>query len=168
MRLFNPTLAERPQLIVLNKLDLPQAQEIWPRLQESLAETGSPILAISAVTGENLRQLLYDVKGQLDGLPDPAETEEAEQLPTLTPVDDERSFRVTRLGEDMWQVEGIEIERVAQMTNWDYYEAGMRFQRILSAMGISAILRDQGVQDGDTVVIGETELVWGFENALGE
>lgn len=168
MRLFNPTLAKRPQLIVLNKVDLPQAQEIWPRLQESLEETGTPILAISAVTGENVQQLLYEVKGQLDGLPDHAEMEEAEELPTLTPVEDERSFRVTRLEDDIWQVEGIEIERVAQMTNWDYYEAGLRFQRILSAMGISDTLRDQGVQDGDTVVIGETELVWGYENALGE
>ncbi len=168
MQLFNPTLADRPQLIVLNKLDLPQAREIWPRLQEALAETGCPMLAISAVTGENVQQLLYEVKAQLESLPKPADTDEAEELPTLAPVEDERSFRVTRLEDDMWQVEGIEIERVAQMTNWDYYEAGLRFQRILSAMGISDTLREQGVQDGDTVVIGGTELVWGYENALGE
>lgn len=168
IRLFNPTLADRPQIIVLNKLDLPQAREIWPRLQEALAESGCPMFAISAVTGENVQQLLYEVKGQLERLPDPAETDEAEGLPTLAPVEDERSFRVTRLEADMWQVQGVEIERVAQMTNWDYYEAGLRFQRILSAMGISDTLREQGVQDGDTVVIGETELVWGYENALGE
>ena len=168
MRLFNPTLAERPQIIVLNKLDLPQAREIWPRLQEALAESGSPMFAISAVTGENVQQLLYEVKGQLERLPDPAETDEAGELPTLAPVEDERSFRVTRLEEDLWQVQGVEIERVAQMTNWDYYEAGLRFQRILSAMGISDTLREQGVRDGDTVVIGGTELVWGYENALGE
>lgn len=168
MQLFNPTLADRPQLIVLNKLDLPQAREIWPRLQEALAETGCPMLAISAVTGENVQQLLYEVKAQLESLPKPADTDEAEELPTLAPVEDERSFRVTRLEDDMWQVEGVEIERVAQMTNWDYYEAGLRFQRILSAMGISDTLREQGVQDGDTVVIGGTELVWGYENALGE
>ncbi len=168
MRLFNPTLADRPQIIVLNKLDLPQAREIWPGLQEALAETGSPMLAISAVTGENVQQLLYDVKEQLERLPDPVETAEAEELPTLAPVEDERSFRVTRLEADLWQVQGVEIERVAQMTNWDYYEAGLRFQRILSAMGISDTLREQGVQDGDTVVIGATELVWGYENALGE
>lgn len=168
MQLFNPTLADRPQLIVLNKLDLPQAREIWPRLQEAMAETGCPMLAISAVTGENVQQLLYEVKAQLESLPNPADTDEAEELPTLAPVEDERSFRVTRLEDDMWQVEGIEIERVAQMTNWDYYEAGLRFQRILSAMGISDTLREQGVQDGDTVVIGGTELVWGYENALGE
>ena len=168
MMLFNPTLAKRPQLIVLNKIDLPQARENWPRLQEALADTGNPFFAISAVTGENVQQLLYEVKTQLDRLPAQVETEAVEELPTLSPEEDERSFQVTRLEDELWLVEGVAIERVAQMTNWDYYEAGLRFQRVLSAMGISDALRKQGVQDGDTVQIGGIELVWGFENALGE
>lgn len=168
MMLFNPTLAKRPQLIVLNKIDLPQARENWPRLQEALADTGNPFFAISAVTGENVQQLLYEVKTQLDRLPAQVETEAVEELPTLSPEEDERSFQVTRLENELWLVEGVAIERVAQMTNWDYYEAGLRFQRVLSAMGISDALRKQGVQDGDTVQIGGIELVWGFGNALGE
>lgn len=168
MMLFNPTLAKRPQLIVLNKIDLPQARDIWPRLQEALADTGNPFFAISAVTGENVQQLLYEVKTQLDRLPAQVETEAVEELPTLSPEEDERSFQVTRVEDELWLVEGVAIERVAQMTNWDYYEAGLRFQRVLSAMGISDALRKQGVQNGDTVQIGGIELVWGFENALGE
>ncbi len=168
MMLFNPTLAKQPQLVVLNKLDLPQARAKWPLLQEELADAGNPIFAISAVSGENVQQLLYDVKTLLDGLPAPVATEEVEELPTLSPTEDERSFQVTRLDDGLWQVEGVAIERVAQMTNWDYYEAGMRFQRILSAMGISDSLRKLGVQDGDTVQIGVIELVWGYENAVGE
>ncbi|MDE0196753.1 MAG: GTPase ObgE, partial [Caldilineaceae bacterium] len=168
MMLFNPMLAKRPQMIVLNKIDLPQAREILPRLQEALAATDSPFFAISAVTGENVQQLLYEVKAQLDRLPATIPTEEVEELPTLSPAEDERSFQVTRLEEDLWRVEGVAIERVAQMTNWDYYESGLRFQRILGAMGISNALREQGVRDGDTVQIGVVELVWGFENALGE
>ena len=168
MTLFNPTLAEHPQLIVLNKIDLPQAQEVWPRIQEKLAETGNPQLTISAVTGENVQQLLYQVKSLLDTLPAPVDAESADALPTLSPEQDEHAFRVARLEDDLWLVEGIAIERVAQMTNWDYYEAGLRFQRILSAMGITDSLRKQGVQDGDRVQIGTIELVWGYENALGE
>ena len=115
-----------------------------------------------------MQQLLYEVKSQLERLPAPVEMEEVEELPTLSPEEDERSFQVTRLEDDLWLVEGVAIERAAQMTNWEYYEAGLRFQRILSAMGISETLRKQGVQDGHTVQIGEVALVWGFENALGE
>jgi len=53
------------------------------------------------------------------------------------------------------------------MTNWNYYEAGLRFQRILEAMGISQALATAGVAEGDMVIIGDTELVWGDqEDAL--
>ncbi len=54
------------------------------------------------------------------------------------------------------------------MTNWDYYEAAMRFQRILRAMGITEALGTAGVVEGDRVQIGSLELVWGYDNAFGE
>jgi GTP-binding protein len=49
------------------------------------------------------------------------------------------------------------------MTNWDYYEAALRFQRILEAMGITQALLEAGIQEGDPVVIGDNELSWGEE-----
>jgi GTP-binding protein len=58
-------------------------------------------------------------------------------------------------------VRGKRIERVVKMTNWDYYEAALRFQRILEAMGITQALEEGGVQEGDTVIIGDVELTWG-------
>ncbi|MCB0074964.1 MAG: Obg family GTPase CgtA, partial [Caldilineaceae bacterium] len=67
-----------------------------------------------------------------------------------------------------WLVEGVAIERAARMTNWDYYEAAMRFQRILKAMGIADALRDAGIAEGDTVHIAEVELIWGYDNAFEE
>jgi GTP-binding protein len=76
---------------------------------------------------------------------------------------DEKAFQIHRLDDDQWQVAGIAIERAAQMTNWDYYEASMRFQRILRAMGITDALAEAGVEDGDTVQIGPVELVWGYD-----
>ena len=55
---------------------------------------------------------------------------------------------------------GVAIERAAAMTHWDYYEAIMRFQRILAALSITDALRDEGVHEGDLVRIGNTELTW--------
>jgi GTP-binding protein len=54
------------------------------------------------------------------------------------------------------------------MTNWDYYEAALRFQRILTALGVTEALRVAGIEDGNTVRIGNIELVWGYDNAFGE
>ncbi len=59
--------------------------------------------------------------------------------------------------------QGAAIERFAQMTNWDYYEAARRFQKVLEASGINAALKARDIQDGDTVVIGEMELEWSHD-----
>jgi GTP-binding protein len=167
MALFNPVLLDKPQLVVFNKMDLPSAQAYWPEFEAAITARNYPVMSISAVAHQNLQELLYQVQGMLDALP----AEEAvieEPLPEITPAEDESAFEVYQLDDAVWYVEGAAIERTAQMTNWEYYEAGMRFQRILDAMGISAVLRKKGVKDGDTVRIGDIELVWGYENAFGE
>lgn len=164
--LFNPALAERPQIVVLNKLDLPHARAQWPAVQSAMEARGLPHMAISAATGEHVQELLARVQAMLDELPPVEETAPAEEWVEIEAPADEKAFAVHKLGEGAWLVEGVAIERAAQMTNWDYYEAAMRFQRILRAMGITEALRAAGVAEGDTVQIGDIELVWGFDNAF--
>lgn len=165
--LFNPALLDKPQLVVLNKMDLPQAQALWPQVERTIGERGLPVMHISAATQQNVQQLLYRVAAMLEALPTEPEPR-LETLPEITPQEDEKAFQVYRLADDKWYVEGIAIERAAQMTNWNYYESALRFQRILRAMGITEALRTAGVREGDTVRIGEVELEWGYENAFGE
>ncbi len=167
LELFKPGLQNKPQLVVLNKMDLPSAQEHWPAVEAAMQERGYPVMAISAATHQNLDPLLSHLQTMLDALPK-EEIVEEEILPEITPATDTKAFAVYKLGDDVWWIEGVEIERIAQMTKWNYYEAGMRFQRILRAMGISDALRDGGIQDGDTVRIGDVELIWGYENAFGD
>jgi GTP-binding protein len=57
-------------------------------------------------------------------------------------------------------VRGKRIERAAEMTYWELDEAVARFQRILELLGIYQALREAGVQEGDSVRIGEYELEW--------
>jgi GTP-binding protein len=165
LRLFNPGLVNKPQLVVLNKMDLPSAREIWPAVKEKIEAQGLPVMAISAVTGENVQQMLYHIQEILDAQPVQEEIP-VEELVEIAPELDEKVFYIQRLEDDLWLVEGTAIERAAQMTNWDYYEAAMRFQRILRAMGIVEALREAGVQEGDRVQIADLELIWGYENAF--
>ena len=67
-----------------------------------------------------------------------------------------------------WCVQGAAIERFAQMTNWDYYEAARRFQKVLEAAGINKALTKAGVEDGDTVVIGELSLEWSHDQVRAQ
>jgi len=167
LSLFNPELIDKPQLVVFNKMDLPDAQEQWPSFEQTIKERQYPVMSISAAAHQNLQELLYAVREMLEAIP-VEEVVVEETLPEITPTEDENNFQVYPLGDDVWFVEGVSIERIAQMTNWDYYESTMRFQRILDAMGISKVLRAEGVKDGDTVRIGDVELVWGYDNAYGE
>ncbi len=167
LTLFNPALADRPQIVAFNKMDLPDAQAAWPEAERAITEFGLPVLSISAVTRENVETLLYRVQAMLDELP-PQEDPFESELPEITPGEDESIFTIQRVDDETWRVHGIAIERAAQMTNWDYYEAAMRFQRILRAMGVVEALREAGVEEGDTVQIDELELVWGYDNAFGE
>ena len=166
LELFNPLLADKPQIVALNKIDLPEVAELWPQIKAELQARGvQEPMAISALAGQGIQPRLRRVVTMLDELPEPAAL--AEEMVVFRPEIDEDFFEIQREGGDItgsctrWRVSGVRIERAAAMTNWDYYESGLRFQRILDVMGISKALNKAGVEDGDVVAIGETELVWG-------
>jgi len=168
LTLFNPILIDKPQLVVFNKMDLPHAQEKWPAVEQALQARNLPVMAISAATRENVKEMLRQLRTMLDALPPIVEPEE-DILPEIAlGAEDDKSFQIYNLGDHVWMVEGEAIERAENKIQWDYYESAMRFQRILKAMGIIDALRAAGVQEGDTVRINEIELVWGYENAFGE
>ena len=164
--LFNPLLADKPQIVVLNKMDLPEVQAMWPSVREALRGRGvEQPLAISAATGENVQWLMGRALTLLDDLPEVRrDARAAPGIAVFRPEKDEDSFDVER-EDDRWRVTGVRIERAAAMTNWDYYEAQLRFQRILEAMGVSQALEEAGVDEGDVVMIGSKELIWGEQES---
>ncbi|MFQ6059083.1 MAG: GTPase ObgE [Anaerolineae bacterium] len=158
MALFSSHLAEKPQIVVLNKMDLPQARSIWPQVEKEIRRRDTPVASISALTGEGVRSLLHRVADLLESLPE--EEPALEEVPVLRPLEGEEGFRVVREGEGLFRVEGRRVERAAAMTDWDNEEAVARFQRVVAAMGVTAALEEAGVQKGDTVCIGQVELEW--------
>jgi GTP-binding protein len=157
LALFDPDLAEKPQLVVLNKMDLPMAQNRWPEVKKAVSGHDFEVFAMSAVAKEGLQEVLSRAAALLAELPAAPPTVE---VPVFQPDDkDDNSFDILR-EPDGWRVAGRGIERAAAMTYWEYEEAVMRFQRILEALGIRSALEDAGVKTGDTVYIGDRELEW--------
>lgn len=157
LALYSERLADKPQIVVLNKADLPDAQVMLDLLHETLGT--DEIVMISAVTGEGVSELLRQVIATLDALP-PEEVDE--ELFVFRPLDEreDRSYTVTQIGPDTYRLAGQEIERLAAMTDWNNYEAVDRFDRILAARGITRYMDDLGVEAGCTVMIGDVELEW--------
>ncbi len=156
LALFDPDLAKKPQIVAVNKMDLDDVQNRWKEIQQQLKKKGLSPIAISAVAGTNLRNLLYKTWEILNKTPIPV-SEMA--VPVYHPQADPREFEIRRLP-DGWRISGVSIERAAAMTYWDNDASIRRFQRILETLGIDEALRNAGVKEGDTVSIGEYELEW--------
>lgn len=156
LSLFDPDLAHKPQIVAINKMDLPDVQNRRSELAKALKKHGYEAMAISAVTGENVRNLLYRAAQILEESPS---VQPAENIPVYRPEADPRQFSIEQRP-DGWQVKGEAIERAASMTYWEYSQSVRRFQRILQSLGIEDALRKAGIKNGDTVFIGEYELEW--------
>ena len=169
LALFSPQLAAKPQIVALNKMDLPDVRATWPGIAARLKELGviEP-LAISAAAGEGVKDVLRRAADLLAETPAPwletaeeaAAAQPAARQPIAVAPPEDKSFTIARDQDGAYHVHGPYIERVVKMTQWEYYDAVMRFQRILEALGITEALRAKGIQEGNTVRIGEMELEW--------
>ena len=157
LALYDIALEEKPQLVVLNKMDLPDAVAWEPILEEEIVKAGYPFCSVSAVSGLGMREMLYRVKQLLDEVEVPEPVLEEQVI--IRPTEDE-SFYIEREG-DTWRLRGQKIERIAAMTYFEFDDTLVRFQHILERMGISQALEEMGVQVGDIVTIGDQELEWG-------
>lgn len=147
-------------MVALNKMDLPDAQEHWKRVQKFMTQRAIPVFAISAATGQGVRELLRAVADRVAELPrELPVAESVEELPVIRPVEDEDAFTLAREGQ-AYRLRGIKVERVIAMTNFDQPEALLRLQRVFQAMGVTSALERAGVREGDKVRIGEVELEW--------
>ena len=155
LALYDARLESKPQLVVLNKMDLPQAAEREPYVKESVSPT--PFCSISAATHEGVNYMLSAVQEMLESIP--PESPDADQLVVIRPESDESAFHIEKV-EDGWRLSGTKIERLAAMTYWEFEAPVRRFQQILDDMGISDAMVKSGVQPGDTVFIGQQILEW--------
>lgn len=168
LELFNPRLANKPSVVLLNKMDLPDVRHAWEEggLRDALLAVmpHRRLAAVSAVSGEGLRKVLHrltdlvlDARAKDDGgevIP-PAEYEESDEESLAA-----RRVTVTRVADGVYEVRGPKIDRAVAMTNWDYVEAVDRFQRVLEAVGANRALKAAGAVDGDTIVVGDRDFVY--------
>lgn len=160
LALYDENLGEKPQIVVFNKMDLPQAQEHWPQVEAELRTRGVRPLAISAATQDNVQTLIQMIFQTYAELPEEAPAVVGDELPVYELPEDEAVFEISRGDDGSYHVTGKRIERAAAMTYWDYDEAIVRFQDILETLGVTQALEEAGVQVGDTVYIGDYELEW--------
>lgn len=162
---YKKRLEDRPQIIVANKMDMPDAEENLELFKEEIGDDHI-IIPLSAVSRDNIDQLLYTIADQLEKVKDiDFSVEEDENVGVNrvvykhTPSQD--TFTITRDDDGAYVVSGNAIERTFKMTDFNSDPAVRRFARQMRSMGIDDALRARGCSNGDIVRIlgGEFEFI---------
>ncbi|OMO98424.1 hypothetical protein COLO4_13905 [Corchorus olitorius] len=171
LELFSPEIAEKPYIVAYNKMDLPEAYENWPSFKEKLQSRGIETFCMSAVKGEGTHEVICAAHKLLqkskisnesfEGFQDQADLNHVADM-----VQKQRSSSISEFeiihdsSIRTWHVIGAGLQRFVQMTNWRYVDSEKRFQHVLEACGVNRSLMKLGVKEGDTVIVGEMEMVW--------
>ncbi|GER55929.1 GTPase Obg [Striga asiatica] len=169
LEMFSPELAEKPYIVVYNKMDLPEASENWPSFKEMLKARGIEPFCMSAVTKNGTQDVinsayelvLKNAANKDQGTMDPEDLNYVADM-----MRKQRSAPISEFdishdsSTKTWHVVGSGLQRFVQMTNWRYKDSEQRFQHVLEACGINKSLMKLGVKEGDTVIVGGMELVW--------
>ena len=157
---YNLRLTERPQIIVANKMDMPDAEENLEKFKEQLGED-YPIFPISALSRKGLRELLFAVADKLEETPEfPLEHEEEDtgiHRVLYKHEADPENFTITRDPDGSFVLSGEKLERLFKMTDFSREESVRRFSRQLRGLGVDDALRQRGAKDGDIVKLLEFE-----------
>ncbi|RFB17666.1 GTPase ObgE [Bacillus sp. HNG] len=156
---YNLRLTERPQIIVANKMDIPEAEENLKVFKEKLQDDVK-IFPISAITRQGLRDLLFTIADLLENTPEfPLEVEEDTSTHRVMyrHEKEEVDFVITRESDGSFVITGERIEKLFKMTDFTRDESVKRFARQLRGMGIDDALREKGAKHGDIVKLLEYE-----------
>ncbi len=149
---YNLRLTERPEIIVANKMDMPNAEENFQAFKEKIDPT-IPIFPISAITKKGLRELLLAIADKVDITPEFPLIEEEVESRVIYRHEKEEPYKITRDDDGAFVLSGQSIEKLFKMTDFSRDESVRRFARQMRGMGIDEELRKRGAKDGDIVRI---------------
>jgi len=154
---FRKDLANKPQIVAVNKIDLPDVAQRTGELRDLLTGRQIESFFISAATGEGVRQLLERVGQELSTLVEEAEPPSA--LPVIRPRPLSERFSVS-VSDDVYRVSGERLEAFAEMMPLGEEEGRAEFWRRLSRWGVVAALKRAGIRPGAKVCLGRAEVEW--------
>ena len=164
-------LADRPRLVALNKIDVPEARELAEMIAPMLAERGLPVVQVSAATHEGLRELSFAMAGLVSRARAAAPPGEPTRIVLRPRAVDETGFTVVRESTEdgglRYRVRGDKPERWVRQTDFSNDEAVGYLADRLARLGVEEALAGAGAAAGDEVVIGGDDgVVFDWEPTL--
>ena len=149
---YSEELAQRPQLVVANKIDLAQDGGAGAQALEAAARAqGWDYAEISAVTGQGIQPLLWTIWDKLQALP-PVRVYEEEYVEP-EPQGDGKDIAITRGDDGSYQIESEYLARLLAQVDPNDYESRQYMERVLRQNGVFDRLEQMGIEEGDTVML---------------
>jgi GTP-binding protein len=150
-------LDDRPRLVALNKVDVPDGSEIADMVLEELRERGLAVFSVSAMSGAGLRELTFAMAAIVQAARTARPVVETKRIVIRPPsADGGDDFSVTQTA-DGWQVRGEKPQRWVRQTEFSNHEAVGFLADRLNRLGVEKRLVELGAQEGDTVLIGHPD-----------
>lgn len=159
---YSADLASRPQIVVINKVDLEEVDVFRDEIAAQFAVSGSSPLFCSAATGEGTDAVVTACAAALAELREREPAREV-KVPVVRPRQDGRRFEVDELASGLFQVRGASVERFVSMMELDEDEALAETYRWLDRRGVASALYRAGCRPGDVVRIGQARIKWEWE-----
>jgi GTP-binding protein len=147
-------LAERPRIVVLNKIDVPEARDLSDMVRPEIEARGLPVFEVSAATTEGLRELKFGLAELVQQARDDAPAPEETRLIIRPPAMKETGFAIARRHDGTYLITGEKPARWVAQTDFANDEATGYLADRLARLGIEAALAKAGAEPGDTVLIG--------------
>jgi len=157
LRLYNERLSTRPQLVVANKSDLLFDESIYENFKKTMEEKGYEVFKMSAATRDGVDQVIDRVSQLLNEVEEVELVSKEEMYRPELDVDDEAGLKIEVDEDGIYVVTGKELRRIMYSVNFDDMESLQFFQAQMEAKGVFDMLREAGIEDGDTVKIYELE-----------
>lgn len=154
---YSEKLSKRKQIIVANKIDVMQDENLYKELEKVAKENNMEIFKISAATNTGVSELIKHVSEVLKTLPKEDLIEISDRK--VYTLEDEEDYTITR-EDGMFVIKGEAVERVMRRVNIADNESLYYFQKSLDELGVNQKLKDMGVKEGDIVKIADYELEW--------
>ena len=159
LKSYSEKLSKRKQIIVANKIDSMQDENLYNDLEKLAKENNMEIFKISAVTGEGISELLKRVSQVLKELPKEELYDEVEDKKVYTLQEEQEGYTIKK-EDGIFVVDGPAVDRVMRRVNLEDNESMYYFQKCLDSLGVNQKLKEAGVQEGDTANICGWELEW--------
>ncbi len=165
LKLYNPNLAQKPQIVVLSKIDLLEDRRVLVTFRSNLGELEDDIITVSAATGEGITDLLNLIIEKLAELPAQTTTEENSHTcaDEFKEKIEDRTTTVVSDG-DAYIVQNNALIRRMARYDLENDDSLRSFQNLLKRWGIEEALINAGVKEGDSVRIGDFEFTFLNEN----